>query len=72
MGIAVVSFINFFDNNLESDQVNDADDWLDAVKKSRFADSLSWLTDEPHDDLESAKQEAFNGDQQFAVLFVDV
>lgn len=72
MGIAVVSFINFLDNDLLSDQVNDVGDWVDAVKKSRFADDLSWITDESFDSLESAKSQAFNGDQQFDVLFVDV
>jgi len=58
-----VAFINFYDNKLRIEIVN-ASDWKDAfgIAFPGYEDSIS------SDDIESAKQEAFNNDWMFEVV----
>lgn len=64
----VVSHINFYDNDLQSEVVL-ADTWEDALRNSRF--DLAWIFDDAEIfSLEEAKQRAFDGDSMINVITV--
>ena len=61
----VVSYINFHDNNLQSEIVL-GDTWEDALLNSRF--DLAYLFEEDVFSLEEAKQRAFDSDSMINVI----
>ena len=70
MKIAVVAYINFFDNDLRQEAVivKDKATWKDALFKSSFVDEHS-LTEVPDDENE-AKQYFFDCDSMFSIVFL--
>lgn len=61
----VVSYINFHDNNLQSEIVL-GDTWEDALLNSSF--DLAYLFEEDVFSLEEAKQRAFDSDSMINVI----
>ena len=57
-----VSYINFYDNNLQT-KIIEANNWKEALDKSEFFTGL-----ELPEDFQEAKQEAFNCDSMFEVV----
>jgi hypothetical protein len=62
----VVSYINFFDNDLVSKKVT-ADSWFEALQLSGYYEGIEF-TPEQQLDINLAKNEAFNCDSMFDVL----
>jgi hypothetical protein len=68
-----VAAMNFYDNSITIEFI-DADDWKTALSKhNQFRDDneemgdISWMSD----DIEIAKEDAFNADMMFDVVEVD-
>ena len=60
----VVSYMNFYDNDISLELV-EAVDWQSAVQKSKF--SIDYVLEDTLN-LEEAKQRAFDCDEVFSVL----